>query len=304
MRIKLKQVKKILSVGATASLTCIISSSPALADTPVAMDSGSAYLQQIAQYTHDALDKLNALPNDIFTALNPVLSSMTSDQLKSFGEKQTNFVNYNSLIQTNYGLTLDKQRQILEDLFAGTPPTNANDLTFQTLLGVPYFPITDDPKNPASATQAAYNYMKNAAGLAVHHTVPSPSSWSGAQADQDNYTNYYNTITAIESFNAYIMSQFYQDSLNKNAVTTAQQGLMTQASNSQWYLEIASEGIAPLLRQLLMYNAQVFVLQMQSLNVQKQILAAQTMTNTMLAITGSTNEQLMLRKAIQAAPGS
>ena len=104
------------------------------------------------------------------------------------------------------------------------------------------------------------------------------------------------TISAIQTYNAYLLSQVYSDYVNGTQLTQQQNSLMQQASNAAWFTQVASENIGLVLRQILMYNSQVYVLLSQLVQTQKQALAAQAMTNTLIVIGNEfTGSQLLLR---------
>jgi type IV secretory pathway TrbF-like protein len=122
------------------------------------------------------------------------------------------------------------------------------------------------------------------------------SNWNGNPGDQAKYSSFYNTITAVETYNAYILSQLVTDNLA--ALSTSQKALTDMANGSNFFSQVASETVGVVLRQILMFESQSFIVLTQMLEVQKQLLASQAMTNTMLMNTGTTTEQILLRKAI------
>ncbi len=127
----------------------------------------------------------------------------------------------------------------------------------------------------------------------MSHAVPG-SGWTGNQSDQTNYATFYRAVNAIQTYDFYVMSEIYTDA--NAGLTAAQTQLLSQASTSNWFAQIASEQIGIVLRQLLMYNSQTFVVLSQLLQTQKELLMGQAMNNTILILQGSTNESLMLEK--------
>jgi hypothetical protein len=163
------------------------------------------------------------------------------------------------------------------------------------VLGTKFF--IPDPRDTGSGTptDSIYNYLKNASGAGLTHAIPS-SSWNGTAGDQAKYSAYYNTITAVETHNAYVVSQLATDNL---AGVPANQILLTNMANgSNLFTQIASEGLGVVLRQILMFESQSFLVLTQMLQTQKQLLATQAMTNTLLMNSAVTSEGLLLRKAI------
>lgn len=191
------------------------------------------------------------------------------------------------------------QTQLLNDLFLGVNEIpNINYLTFQTLLKQNYTLPTD--KNKTTNTDPAYVYIKNIAGLNIIHYPP----WSFTLnknrpvSNPQVYANYYNTVMSIESFNAYILSNFYIDYvLNETPLTQQQIALINQAGKADWFAQIAAENIGFVLRQLLTYESQVFVVLTELLQSIKQLLAAQAMTNTLLILNNQSNEKIMFQRA-------
>lgn len=175
----------------------------------------------------------------------------------------------------------------------------ANDLTWQTLLGAPVFP------NDNRQTDAALNYVVNAAGLNTPHVIPiMTSDWKGSDTDKKNYQNFYKTISSIQTFNAYVLGELYADYHSGGTASYSQAKLIQQASNSEWFATVMSEPIGLVLRQLLMYNSQNLAIMTQLLQTQKELLAAQAMANTLMIVGNQFNESLLLGKATgqMAAP--
>ena len=225
-------------------------------------------------------------------------------------EPLTTLSNYTQTLGNNISLQngLDSdgkgaavQTQLLNDLFANVNPkdiTNVNDLTYTTLLKLP-FRISSTPSE--TAVDSAYTFIKNASGLNISHFPPVTYKFINKTiTDQLIYTNYYNTIMAIESFNAYILSGFYIDYLmNQTPLTQQQLALFTQAKDPAWLTQIASQYIGYVLRQILLYESQTFVILTELLQTTKQMVAAQAMNNTLLILNNQANEKKLFQKAAQ-----
>lgn len=271
-------------------------------------------LQQIATNTYNTYVAVNNIPTYLGKVSQLALAFLDADDSKLTATIQEQLATYTKQsrdsIKALNAISKDAktgapplQPQLISDLFGSdvntTSVPNANDLIYQTFLGLKYFPT--DPrstgKNAATTINSPYNYIKNASGMNLYHAVPQPLSWKGSDGAKANYTSLYDTIMAVESFNAYALSEIYTDSMNNNALSKTQQILLTYASNSDWFSTIASEKIGYVIREILMYNSQMYVLMSQILTVQKQLLAAQSMTNTLLISLNSNNEDLAVKKA-------
>lgn len=265
----------------------------------------NSYLKQIADNTYNILSAVNNIPTYLGT-INQMAQSWLgtdSDPNTSFIAKtQSDFASLGYWFEQNKLTQNNMQANVMaslthQPLEAFTKPAdspailtaiaNINDLSYSTTLGFP--PV------PAGAS-TPYNYITTAAGMSLFHTPPS-FAWSGNPIDISRYSNYYNTVMSIASFNGYALSALAADSQNGNPIAGLQTSLINQASSSSWLAEIATEDLGKLLRQILLFESQAYVLQTQALQIQKQILTSQTMTNTLLIMNNYDNEMQMMRKA-------
>jgi hypothetical protein len=267
----------------------------------------SAYLKKIADNTDAILVKVNDIPAYIVKMLEYVLNMQKIDDSEATTNMQKEFATTGKNIVDNASLQLAAQPTLNTDLL-GSDITkasfpNANDVLYSTLLGQPLY--NPDPRNKAGAPPTVnppYNYVKNAAGFNLAHIAPS-TSWQGKERDYSRYLNYYNTVMSVESFSGYVLSKQLAELQNGNALTTAQASLVTQASDSNWIATIASEEIGKVLRQILIFESQTYVLMTELLQTQKQLLAAQVMSNTLLIANNQTNESHLLSSAQGRLPG-
>lgn len=316
MRLKTEVIKKLLLLVIAVTTVTLLSFPPLRAQssdssTPaIGGNTGSTveeYLYNIMQNTYGILLEVNNLPVYMQTLVDMANSWIMKDETDQTANLQSMFAD----MANTYLNALDQrpplQPKLLKDLLQNATTATmpyANDLTYQTLLGQPYF--STDPRNPPGQkpppNDAAYNYIKNASALNTNHVMPSPNTFLGPDADQKKYQNFYNTMMAVESFNAYVMSGLYVDYLNNNELSEIQNTLISQASNSDWFAQVAAERIGIVLRQILMYESQSFVLQTQMIQLQKQLLTAQVMTNALLIINASNAEQTLLQKAAGVQP--
>lgn len=276
-----------------------------------AQGTAEGYLAVIAQNTTNILQKVNDLPTYLQNAGQLILSWITPDNSPTTISMQESFATLGKLFVDDFNKQNSMQGQLSTDLLGPNTTTatlpNANDLVYSTLLGSPYFP--KDPRNPpggAPKTDPPYNYIKNAGGINISHVRPG-LNWQGKPQDQIKYSNYYATVMSIASFNGYVLSNLYadyQNSQDSNSLGSIQSSLITQASGSNWIAQIATEELGKVLRQILMFQSQSYVLLSQLVQTEKQILAAHAMTNALLIASNQNNESYIASKAqgIQPSP--
>ncbi len=213
---------------------------------------------------------------------------------------QENFVQYINYTLTNDDTQMDSQKSFLNDYFANAKSLPyVNQLSFTTLLGRPYSDTQEKDQN-GQPVNSAYQYVKNASGLNIRHDAPS-DNWRGTKTNIQKYTDYYKTISAVQSFNTYVLSALYADSQNKLNLTKKQKELLEQASNPNWFIGVASENIGIVLRQILLFNSQTYVMLIKMYDIQKQQLAAQSMANTLLIMGNQFTEKDLYNRATGAA---
>lgn len=263
--------------------------------TATAASTSSNYLQVIASNTTGMLSDLSTLPATlqslgqyILSWMNPDTSDITTSVL---------FPAFNGM-QSDLSATLtaqnNMQQQLNSSLFGAAPPANVAALTYSSLLGLGSGTAANPP--PASPQ---YSYILNASGMNLQHAAP--KNWTGDQSDRQLYQSYYNTVMAASSFGGYVLSGQYVEAQAGNQFTTLQQQLLSQAAGSQttagWLAQFASENLGVVLKQILMFQSQIFVLLTQSIQLQKQMVTAQVMTNALLIANNQINEGMLLRNA-------
>jgi hypothetical protein len=272
----------------------------------VRADANSSVLALIEQHTKGTLAAVNDLPTYLASLAKLSLSWLAEDDSKQSASMQASFGQLTNSMAANTTLQNNIQQQLLSGFF-GSGVTRAdvpyaNDLTYSTLIGKPYF--SPDPRDSENnKVDSALNYIKNAAGLSMTHIAPG-KNWQGSAQAQQKYSSFYSTISAVQTFNAYVLSQYYAEAKNGNKVSNTQASLIQQASAADWFTTIATEKLGVVLRQLLMYNSQTYVLMTQLLQTQKQLLASQAMNNTLLIMGNLYTESMLYNKAnnIQQAP--
>lgn len=275
---------------------------PAQADT---LD--TPFLQAIQNNTTSILQSINTLPillgiylaplNQLATTLlaSDNSSSDPVDWSTNWSTEQNSFANLSSNTLNNEAYTYDMQTQLLTTFFGGSisatapNPANLNDITYTTLLGIPL--VSPDPRENVNS---AVNYLSNASGLSLPFVIPG-TGWRGDEAAQTKYSNFYNTVTSVQTYNAYVLSRLYQDSQHPDAPLRRQ--LITQSSNSNWFSSVITNDLGWVLRQILLYNSQIYVVMDQLLQTQKQMLAATAMTNTLFIANSQFQSDMLLNKA-------
>jgi hypothetical protein len=290
--------KKIIALISTIFTLGVICPTSLLAATGDA----AAILAAIKVDTGNLLAAVNTIPAHIDTfATNFTQFAIQwtgPDSSSTTAELQSNFAKLSNVTVANAKAQSDLQQQLINDFATTNEITSstlpyANDLIFQSMMGQ----SLTSSKGAAYRPSSGYGYIKNASGLNIKHSVP-PANWPSTPT-QARYVNYFNAIMAAQTFNGYVLSQLYTDTLKEQDGVSSdlQKSLMTQASNSDWFTLVGSEYIGLVLRQILMYNSQIFVLMTQLLQIQKQSLAAQAMTNTLLILGNQFTETQLLQKA-------
>lgn len=281
-----------------------------LSPLPAHSDDNTPILRAIRSDTQGILTILNNLPTYLNQLTTEALSwlskhddsSATADLLGITTTLGNDFIaSYNSqfdnstalkIVADTYGLpntsmlTTPRERPEIVDIM---PSVNINDTSYWALLGKP--PMPSLPNEP-------YNYVKNASGITIKHAIPE-ASWRGSKENLERYTNYFRTVMAIESFNAFVLNSLAADNGNQ---ATQQNLLIQKITSSDWSTSVATEDLGIVFRQLLLIESQNFVLMNQISQTLKQSLAAQAMTNSMLIINNVNNEQLLAQKASGTNP--
>lgn len=304
---KIKKVIVLLGAAIVFSFFCV--NSIRAADQPENVSGIQGYLYYIMEYTYEILQDVNNLPDYMNTLSAMAISWMTLDDSDTTTQMQSSFAALGNAVIQDFNTQNSFQVQMTADITGQNVSTfttpadhpsildsipNINDLSYVTLLGQP-------PVPKGATANSPYNYIKNAGALTTYHTAPG-LNWQGAQEDQAKYQNYYNTILAIESFSGYVLSTQYADLQNGSPFSTAQLSLISQASNSTWIAQIATEELGKVFRQLLMFESQSYILLSQLVQTQRQMVMAQAMTNSLMVLLNQNNENLLSAKAQGVQP--
>jgi hypothetical protein len=273
-----------------------------LSSIKAAGESSDFYLRKIMEYTYGTLQAVNNLPTYLSNITALTISWLAADDTGTTASMQANFTSLGNALVSSTAMQNNLQSQLNADLFGGNLPSttqlpNANDVVYSILLNQPIF--AKDPRNKPGAPPSVdplYNYIKNTAGIGFSHSMPL-NSWQGNIVSQTKYRNYYNTIMSIESFSAYVLSNLYAEAKNNNQFTQLQASLISQASDAKWLAQAATEELGKVLRQILIFQSQAYVIMTELLSTQKQLLTAQVMNNTLLMLSNQNNEKILLQDA-------
>lgn len=284
-----KKIKSFLIL--TGTMLCFFSTTNSYAQGAI-----EQLLEAIRVNTYETLSRVNELPNYLQQFGEFMYAWTREDKSDSTSNLQLDFTELGNVLLLSLEPTnvRNTQSALNKDLLGQDATQNnlwyANDLVYSTLVGNPFFAV--DPRKDSAGRPAAnpqYNYIKNAAGFNIPHIRPGVN-WQGSKENQDKYQGLYNTIIAAESFNANALISQY---LEGNQFNATQQKLLLKATNPNWMAEVASEDIGIVLRQLLLFQSQLYVLTTQMVQTQKQSLIAQVINNS-LTIAGYSQLETLL----------
>lgn len=231
------------------------------------------------------------------------IESPTPDLVANFGQYDDALLKNNAAVTD---LAPEFARMVLEDpdpnntdpdRFYGKKLPNLNELSYATYAGKPLLPL--DKSKGEELDKVVKKYLANLAGSNVYHLSPkAPGNWAGTKESYAAYERYFNTVMAAESYNSHIISEMYANFQDKDQLNTLQTKLVEQAKDpDKWFTQVGSEPIAFVMRQMLLYLSQVFVVQTEMLKTQKEMLYTQAVTNSLLTLIGQYTENNLLRNA-------
>ncbi len=313
------RIKAYLAVIITAFLATLFFIKPLIADDFTNMFSSGCslcdtnhYLSEVASYTYSTLAAVNNIPA-LLTPLTKLAEAMlVSDSSDATATFQGDFTSYANGLLNNNKQQLSIQTTFQNDFFTqngkNPAPTTtslpfANELTYTTMLNKPFFKDTEKDAN-GNDVDSALKYVENASGQAIPHIAPG-TNWKGSQTNQDKYKQFYQTISAIQTFNTYVMSEMYVNAKNNFNLSNLQIKLMQDASDSDnWFKQVASEEIGIVFRQLLLFTSQIYVVLINLLQTNNNMVQAQAMTNALLIVGNQFTEQSLASNAQGMTYGS
>lgn len=277
---------------------------------------GAEILEAIREDTHAILEKVNKLPDYIQIITAMALSwTDTNDESKSIAVNGSLF----SMLATARNLDLKEQIDLTKNatltfLGKNNKIPNVNDYAYTTLLNAP--PVTPN-KLTGPLESSADNYIKNVSGTSLPMTAPSPE-WRTQGQDRQDYYHLYTTLAAVQSYNSYVLNKVYAErqqrmqypsgipNRKKGDAASTQDILTTMvesASSTDWYTRVGSESIGLVLRQLLMFTSQNFILLKKMLDTQQDMLLSQAMTNTLMMQNAGLGQGRLLYKQASGTLG-
>jgi hypothetical protein len=232
--------------------------------------------------------------------------NQTDDPANTVGNNQYIFASLGTMRVKNQADQLSMtQSLILQFLQAGSfnaskpvIPSNANELSYTILFGVPLIKpptnsFTSLTQAKADYTATMSNYIRNASASTLILEQPNPN-WPDNYAKKQ-YIRLYNTLTAMQSYNQYLISGLS----NLKNIQESTTNLSNLATSPDWFKQISTEPLGLVIRHILMYSSQSFVQSNQIVELQQKQLAAQAMTNSLLVVLVQANVGGQLKQAAQ-----
>ncbi len=142
----------------------------------------------------------------------------------------------------------------------------------------------------------AQAFIKNVSGINIFHPGLVSNDMEGEPYKK--YITFINSIKSVSNYNAYILNTQFADLKNNMALSQTQTELKKKASGNDWVNHINTEvSLGVILRQLLLFNSQMYVIMADLLITQKQLLATTAMTNTLLVAISGDYEKTLLNAA-------
>jgi hypothetical protein len=199
----------------------------------------------------------------------------------------------------------DNQTQVFADMLGVSPSTftfndegtnpalrklkNPNEIAYATMLGAK--PVNGGSSDP-------YNYLKYVGLFYIPRPMPDPA-WQGKEDDKKRYFEYYKSLTAIQSFNNYLLTRMKTDlEVEGNPRTNPLRNeLIRVASARNFQEQVASKSSGKIMRWLLLFTAQNYVLNTQIQQSLRQMVQAQAMSNSLMILFNTPNENQLIRNA-------
>ncbi len=250
-----------------------------------------SYADENTQILNSILARLNQLPNYIASWLDtddknnyiPINGTLFSLFNQSSGTDETSRLSYtNTLVKLYYG---------------GSVPKDANDYSYTTLRQTYLNSYPSGSQQQSLISKSIANYMQYVSGNGIRLDSPDDSWVSNkASASQKSYYALYKTMAAMQSYNDYIISKLMID---QQANTSYPKGIPSRsegqaanttdilaattdlAGSSSWYSDVGSESLGLVLRQMLIFNSQMYILLTRIYQTEQQMLVAQSLANAL-----------------------
>ncbi len=158
-------------------------------------------------------------------------------------------------------------------------PFNSNQLSYTTLMAKPLIPYSDDGIEKGKALNTDIpSFISNLTGTNIKLNQPNPG-WKDSSA-KTAYQNFYNTLSAVQSYNSHALSGLYF----QNYFYQQEQALTNKISDPNWFAQIGSEPLGIVLRHILMFNSMMFVQQERMLEQQREQIAIEASMSSLLTM--------------------
>lgn len=251
-----------------------------------------AILAQIKCDTDAILSQINKLPAYISSITEMATDWIaTQDQSNTIANNQYAIAQLTSSYNSAAGDQINDTKDITKQIILGAGNSSSsnsqllsvdNAISYTTLLGNPLVAIQNQNQSqnnntsPLDAYARAYIANASDANTLLTRMVLTPT----ASASAKKYIYFYNTISSIKSYDAYILNGLY----HQRERDKYRYKLVSMASNSTWFTQVASEPLGLVLRQILMYQSQLYVQMDRLLKVQQEQLAASAMSNSLITL--------------------
>ena len=274
------RVKKIGIVSFAALVIVMTSLTPSRADMNSDISEILIQVRNISNTTAAMLSTINRLLTGVNNIGIYLLNIIQADTSPETGKLQNTLATLSDELKKNTNVNGDLQNNLLINLL-GSKKLPAHDTLLYSNMFIPNSPY-------------AVDYISNVGGLKTKHYSPETFEYKD-DASKNSYTNFYNSVMSISSFNAYVLSSMGSE----NNLNQIQEKLISEAGDSNWFKKIMTDPISNILRRILMYQSEQFLFFNELIKVQKQLLYAQVMTNTLLINYGKTNEAVLIRDSIK-----
>jgi len=206
--------------------------------------------------------------------------------------------NYMTNTWNNIDVQNSIQRQLTNTMLNNaTPPTFINDVSYMTVLGEPY-QAQDSQGNDVDPKAATLNYVTNISAANVTHDLPK-ARWQGSAKAKSRYENFIKTIMSVQTYNQYVLSDFYANVANERALTQTQIDLKNKLTDQEgWFKHVSeAENIGNILREILMFQSQLYLVSLQSIEAQRQLIASIAATNSLIILGNQFTEDTLKQKA-------
>lgn len=256
---------------------------------------GSVYLQLIWENTLAILKQINTFPAYVKDLSDMAKSWMKADDSTAMANGQALFSGLGATPIPDFS-TINQLTQHFITRDTGAPlPTDVNDYSFSSLMGTNFYLQKPDPRASNSPPPNIFiNYLKNASGANLPFATPVIGAVGGNSVAQATYKSLYNTFAAVQSYNNYLLNFFIATAEQDGAMNK----LAHQATDANWLAQVGGEELGKVFREMLLYQAQTFVLLSRLVEMQERALGAQVMTNTLLLAVNQGGSQLLFQQAV------